>query len=58
MDYTFQKEHELKQWTPLIHFQSGQSGATLRTTEVKPKLDRFLCTYPSYFRIGGINDRY
>ena len=43
MDYTFQKEHELKQWTPLIHFQSGQSGATLRATEVKPKLDRFLC---------------
>ena len=43
MDYTFQKEYELKQWTPLIHFQSGQSGATLRATEVKPKLDRFLC---------------
>ena len=32
----------LKQHTPLIHFQSDQSGATLRATELKPKLDRFL----------------
>lgn len=27
---------------PLIHFQHGQKGATLRATEVKPKLDAFL----------------
>lgn len=32
----------LKQHTPLIHFQSDQSGATLRATELKPKLDKFL----------------
>ncbi|MBP3610160.1 MAG: hypothetical protein J6J42_07490 [Lachnospiraceae bacterium] len=27
---------------PMIHFQSTQCGATLRASEVKPKLDRFL----------------
>lgn len=32
----------LKQHTPIIHFQHDQEGATLRATEVKPKLDRFL----------------
>ncbi len=32
----------LKQHTPIIHFQSDQSGATLRATELKPKFDRFL----------------
>jgi hypothetical protein len=32
----------LKQHTPLIHFQHDQDGATLRATEVKPKLDRYL----------------
>lgn len=32
----------LKQHTPLIHFQYQQAGATLRATEVKPKLDRFI----------------
>ncbi|GAB6279303.1 MAG: hypothetical protein STSR0006_13090 [Lentimicrobium sp.] len=34
----------LKQHTPLIHFQHDQEGATLRATEVKPKLDRFILT--------------
>ncbi len=38
----FKLEVKLKQHTPLIHFQSEQVGATLRATEVKPKLDRFL----------------
>lgn len=33
---------KLKQHTPIIHFQHNQDGATLRTTEVKPKLDRFI----------------
>lgn len=33
---------KLKQHTPLIHFQHEQAGATLRATELKPKLDRFL----------------
>ena len=33
---------ELEQQTPIIHFQHDQKGATLRATEVKPKLDRFI----------------
>lgn len=33
---------ELKQHTPLLHFQHAQYGATLRATEVKPKLDKFI----------------
>jgi len=32
----------LKQHTPLIHFQHDQDGATLRATEVKPKLDKYI----------------
>lgn len=32
----------LKQHTPLLHFQPMQEGATLRASEVKPKLDKFL----------------
>ena len=34
----------LEQHTPLIHFQPNESGATLRVSEVKPRLDRFLLT--------------
>lgn len=37
-------EVTLKQHTPLIHFQHNQYEATLRATEVKPKLDKFLLT--------------
>lgn len=33
---------QLKQHTPIIHFQHDQEGATLRATELKPKLDRFI----------------
>jgi len=40
----YKLEFTLKQHTPLIHFQHDQSGATLRATEVKPKLDKFLIT--------------
>lgn len=36
------KTFKLKQHTPIIHFQSGEKGATLRASEVKPKLDKFL----------------
>lgn len=32
----------LKQHTPILHFQHDQPGATLRATELKPKLDLFL----------------
>jgi CRISPR/Cas system CMR-associated protein Cmr1 (group 7 of RAMP superfamily) len=38
----FKIEFTLKQHTPIIHFQSDQAGATLRATELKPKLDKFL----------------
>ena len=37
-----QLSYTLNQQTPLIHFQHDQKGATLRATEVKPKLDRFI----------------
>jgi hypothetical protein len=33
---------KLKQHTPIIHFQWEQTGATLRATELKPKLDRYI----------------
>lgn len=33
---------DLKQKTPMWHFQADVSGCVLRATEVKPKLDRFL----------------
>ena len=36
---------KLKQHTPLIHFQHDQDGATLRASEVKPKLDKFILTH-------------
>lgn len=32
----------LKQHSPLLHFQYSHYGATLRVSEVKPKLDKFL----------------
>jgi hypothetical protein len=38
----YKLEFKLKQHTPLIHFQHDQHGATLRASEVKPKLDRFI----------------
>jgi hypothetical protein len=38
----FKLSFVLKQQTPLIHFQHDQEGATLRATEVKPKLDKFI----------------
>lgn len=41
---------KLKQHTPLIHFQHDQDGATLRASEVKPKLDKFILS-----RIGNGN---
>ena len=33
---------QLEAQSPMIHFQYNQMGATLRASEVKPKLDRFL----------------
>jgi len=40
---------ELTQQTPMIHFQYSEPGATLRGSELKPKLDRFLIE-----QLGGI----
>jgi hypothetical protein len=50
----FRRTYKLKQHTPLIHFQSDQPGATLRATELKPKLDRFLI---EQFKKEGIEYR-
>lgn len=38
----FTLEYQLQQHTPIIHFQHNQHGATLRATELKPKLDKFI----------------
>ena len=38
----YQIELKLKQHTPIIHFQHEQQGATIRGSELKPKLDKFL----------------
>ena len=38
----FERVYKLKAMTPLIHFQPREPDATLRATEVKPKLDKFL----------------
>ena len=35
-------EYKLKQHKEIIHFQPDSPGATLRATELKPKLDQFL----------------
>ncbi len=40
--YSFQKVYSLTPHSPLIHFQWDIDGATLRATEVKPKLDRYI----------------
>lgn len=48
---SFVLTYELKQETPIIHFQHNQSGATLRATEVKPKLDRFIIK-----KLGGVKN--
>lgn len=43
---------ELQQHTPLIHFQHDQAGATLRATEVKAKLDKFIFHNFEKFNLG------
>jgi hypothetical protein len=42
MSNPFELRITLRQHTPIIHFQHHQDGATLRASEVKPKLDRFI----------------
>lgn len=38
----YKLELDLEAQSPMIHFQPSQPGATLRASEVKPKLDRFM----------------
>lgn len=38
----FTKHFSLTQHTPMIHFQADQRGATLRATDLKPKIDRYI----------------
>ena len=38
----FKLEFILKQHTPIIHFQHDQAGATLRASELKPRLDKYI----------------
>lgn len=62
----FQLIIPLRQHTPIIHFQHQQDGATLRATEVKPKLDKYLIRNAfgadkgSYerFLVGGTNAKH
>ena len=35
-------EIQLEAQTPILHFQPDTAGATVRASEVKPKLDKFL----------------
>jgi len=51
-DYTL--TIKLKQHTPIIHFQHDQAGATLRATEVKAKLDKFLISKLLGFNEGNL----
>ncbi|MDD2199480.1 MAG: hypothetical protein PHE08_07115, partial [Bacteroidales bacterium] len=48
----FQITFTLKQHTPIIHFQHDQDDATLRASEVKPRLDRFILT-----KLGAESDQ-
>ncbi len=41
-DTPYRKTYVLKQETPMIHFQHGDSGVVIRASEFKPKLDKFL----------------
>ena len=38
----FSREFKLKQHTPIIHFEYQTEGATIRGSELKPKLDKYL----------------
>ena len=50
-------EIKLKQHTPLIHFQHDQEGATLRASEVKPRLDKYILSkLSSKEKVQGQND--
>lgn len=58
------KSFNLIQHTPLLHFQYDQTGATIRATEVKPKLDKFIIFHmktanhdiPLYWYVGFLHE--
>lgn len=39
---------KLKQVSPMLHFQGREDGATIRATELKPKLDRFILSWIAF----------
>lgn len=59
-----EKIYYLKQQSPMLHFQSADRYATVRATELKPKLDRFIekwmarhkKTLPSEWRLKNNSD--
>lgn len=48
---------KLKQHTPIIHFQHYQNGALLRTSELKPKLDKFLIKKLNMIEFKTVNGK-
>jgi len=46
----------IKQHTPMIHFQHEQANATIRMTELKPKIDKYI--YQKFFKSNGNNGHY
>jgi len=48
-------EIELKQYTPMVHFQSDEPGACLRASEVKPKLDKYVLAWLNKHNITSAN---
>lgn len=45
-NYSFIRKYSLKQITPMLHFQHDENGACIRSSELKPKLDKFLLSKP------------
>ena len=55
----FIMEYKLIQQTPLIHFQHDNEGATLRASEVKPKLDSYIKKmYACVYTEKGVPDNW
>lgn len=42
-NYSFCRTYRFTAQTPLVHFSWREKGSTLRATELKPKLDTYLC---------------
>jgi len=48
---------KLKQHSPIIHFQHGEAGATLRASELKPAIDKFI-VYELKTVVPSLYDKY